>query len=72
MTVFSEDIVVLQRRARRTANGLTHSGIFPYIDRDDLEQELLVDAWSRFRRFDPRRSATGTFAQRIMCIRFGR
>src|SRR5712692_3549273 len=69
MTGFISNLPELQLCARRTATRLLTSGAFSPSDRDDLTQELLVDAWVRFRHFDPSRASAATFAQRIMTHR---
>jgi RNA polymerase sigma-70 factor (ECF subfamily) len=48
----SEDFVVfIQKRASRHAASLMLCGIYPWQDRDDLQQDLLLDLLQRLRRF---------------------
>jgi DNA-directed RNA polymerase specialized sigma24 family protein len=38
----------------------------PHFDRDDIEQEILLDLWKRWKRFDLARSQPQTFVDRVV------
>jgi RNA polymerase sigma factor (sigma-70 family) len=69
MNAFLRSLPDLQRCARRIASRLVRSGAFEEHDVEDLVQELIIDAWVRFQHFDPNRSSTRTFGQKIMSNR---
>ena len=54
---------------RRKAKQLVGKAGFVEADKTDLQQELMLDWWSRQRRYDPTRSKPSTFAARVSANR---
>lgn len=54
------------KMAYRVANRLIASSGFQPADADDLAQELIADAWLRFRNYDSNRAHVGTFLRLVM------
>lgn len=57
------------RHIRNTAGRLASAGSVPGMDREDIEQDLILDLWQRRRAFDPSRASFRTFADRIVAHR---
>lgn len=54
------------RNIRYQAARLARNGALPGMDKDDIEQELMLDLLRRKDRFDPRRASFDTFADRVI------
>lgn len=57
------------RNMKYQAARLAHSGALPGMDKDDIEQELMLDLLRRKGRFDPDRASFDTFADRVITNR---
>jgi len=53
-------------RASRKANQLIGNGTFKRSDREDLQQELLLDCWQRQSKYDAFRSSPHTFFSHLV------
>jgi DNA-directed RNA polymerase specialized sigma24 family protein len=60
------DLHLLIDEADAAARRLHYKLGLPAADRDDLRQELLVDAVRRLRHFDPERASLGAFAGTVL------
>lgn len=54
------------RRIRYLANKLTRQNAVPGMEREDYEQDLVLDLLKRIGRHDPTRASLETFAERII------
>ena len=57
------------RHIRNAARRLASTGSVPGMDREDIEQDLILDLWHRRRAFDRSRASFRTFADRIVAHR---
>ncbi|WP_188236207.1 sigma factor [Sphingopyxis sp. LK2115] len=57
------------RNMKYQAARLARSGALPGIDKEDIEQELMLDLLRRKGRFDPDRASFDTFADRVITNR---
>jgi DNA-directed RNA polymerase specialized sigma24 family protein len=57
------------RNIKYKAAKLARSGTLPGIDKEDIEQELMLDLLRRKGRFDPDRASFETFADRVVTNR---
>lgn len=57
------------RHIRKAAARLARTGSVPGMDREDIEQDLILDLWHRRRAFDPSLASFRTFADRIVAHR---
>jgi len=57
------------RNMKYQAARLARSGALPGMDKEDIEQELMLDLLRRKGRFDPDRASFDTFADRVITNR---
>lgn len=57
------------RNIKYQAARLARSGALPGMDKEDIEQELMLDLLRRKGRFDPERASFDTFADRVVTNR---
>ena len=57
------------RNIKYQAAKLARSGSLPGMDKEDIEQELMLDLLRRRDRFDPDRASFDTFADRVVTSR---
>ena len=54
-----------RRAARAMAGNLVSCLGLPQVEREDIEQEVMLDLWLRLQRFESRLSSLPTFATRV-------
>lgn len=64
--LFYENRDIIEREIKSRASDLINSGRFCFNDVDDISQELRIEVFKSFARYDPKKSKINTFIQNVV------